>query len=147
MDITDIDGVGESLAEAMREHGLGTLRIVARATVEELAAVPGIGPVSGKRIRKAAKKLITPQVSIGRAGPAPEPPAEEPEEPWKVQAVAVRSNPKPTDSKKARRKAKRADRQSRKALAKAAKHEKKAASLKARMERQLKKAAKARDSA
>lgn len=146
MDITDIDGVGESLAEAMREHGLGTLRIVARATVDELAAVPGIGPVSGKRIRKAAKRLITPQVSTQRTEPAPQSVKEPQEEPWKVQAVAVRGNRKPADDKKASRQAKRASRQAKKALAKAAKHEKKAASLKARMERQLKKAAKARGS-
>ena len=126
MDITDIDGVGESLAATMREHGLGHLRDVARAHVDELAAVPGIGPVTAKRIRKSAKKLITPQVSIGLASPRPAAPQKAPEPKAK----------KPASGKKAK-----------KAEAKARKHEKKAAALKARMEKQLKKAAKARKKA
>ena len=126
MNITDIDGVGESLAEAMRAHGLGHLRDVARAHVDELAAVPGIGPVTAKRIRKNAKKLITPQVSIGLAPPQP-------------------ATPQTTSKPKAKKQV--SGKKAKKAEAKARKHEKKAAALKARMEKQLKKAAKARKKA
>ena len=126
MDITDIDGVGESLAATMREHGLGHLRDVARAHVDELAAVPGIGPVTAKRIRKNAKKLITPQVSYGLVPPRPATPEKAP---------------------KTREKKKISSKKAKKAEDKARKHEKKAAALKARMEKHLKKAAKARKKA
>lgn len=140
MDITDISGVGESLAEALRQQGLGHLRDIARASVDELAAVPGIGPVNAKRIRKEAKRLITPMVTYGQPAPQPVPEAEP--EPPKVQAIAISSTPKADrkPDKKSRRQAKAA----RKALARIEKLEKRADKLSARSTKLRKKAAKAR---
>ena len=142
MDITDIHGVGEALAEALRAQGLGSLREVARASIDELVAVPGIGPDSAKRIRKDAKRLITPRVTETRSpAPAqPEVPAEVPPEvPAEVPKVtAITVSPKPAQPSRKLAKA------ARKALARIEKLEKRADKLSARADKLRKKAAKAR---
>ena len=160
MDITDIPGVGESVAAAMKEQGLGTLREVARASIDELTAVPGIGAVSAKRIRKEAKKLITPQVSVGMAPPEPEPEKKKEakakkkddakddkkksDDVPKVMKVQVRPAKRGKKQKKDRGGKKKLSRKAKKALGRAKRLEEKAAKLAKRMGKQLAKAAKVR---
>ncbi|WP_332899766.1 MULTISPECIES: 50S ribosomal protein L32e [unclassified Haladaptatus] len=50
-ELTDISGVGEAKAEALREAGFDTVEAVARASQSELAEVDGIGNALAARIK------------------------------------------------------------------------------------------------
>lgn len=50
-----LDGVGEELAETLREHGFEDVAALRDADVEALTAVPGIGEKLAKRIVKQVK--------------------------------------------------------------------------------------------
>ncbi|MBM3237832.1 transcription termination/antitermination protein NusA [Candidatus Poribacteria bacterium] len=56
--ITELSGVGEKTAQKLREKAYSTIASIARATIEELAAVPGIGVAMAKKIHKSAIELM-----------------------------------------------------------------------------------------
>jgi excinuclease ABC subunit C len=66
--LEEIPGIGAGRRRALLRH-LGSLRRVREATVEELAAVPGLGPAQARAIHGFFRRP--------GAGPAPEPDAEE----------------------------------------------------------------------
>jgi len=58
--ITDIPGIGEVAAAALAEHGIRTLRKLARSRIETVAAVPGFSTArAGKVIAAAASMIAT----------------------------------------------------------------------------------------
>ena len=82
--LAKIGGVGPEIASAMFESGLRSIEDVARSTLDELEAIPGIGPQNSARIKDDAKRIVL--ASVGDApdaGPqidtgAPLPPSTNP---------------------------------------------------------------------
>ena len=58
MNITDISGIGDATAQQMRTHGIDSVEAVAQASIEQLAAVPGIGAARAAALREAARRLL-----------------------------------------------------------------------------------------
>ena len=56
--LTDVLGVGESLAEALRAHGFHTARDLAAAKPDDLTAVPRIGSVRAALLIDSAKEVV-----------------------------------------------------------------------------------------
>jgi N utilization substance protein A len=52
--ITMLNGVGEKIAQKLREYGYSTIASIARTTVEELADIPGIGALMAAKIQQSA---------------------------------------------------------------------------------------------
>lgn len=68
MNITDISGIGDATAQQMRTHGIDSVEAVAQASIEQLAAVPGIGAARAAALREAARRLL-PNDEAGTEGP------------------------------------------------------------------------------
>lgn len=62
-----INGVGAEIASALFDTGMRSIEDVARSTLDELEAVPGIGPASSTMIRDSAKKIV-----LGSLGETPD---------------------------------------------------------------------------
>ena len=58
MNTTDISGIGDATAQQMRTHGLDSVEAVARASIEQLVAVPGIGAARAAALRESARRLL-----------------------------------------------------------------------------------------
>lgn len=58
MNITDISGIGDATAQQMRTHGIDSVEAVAQASIEQLAAVPGIGAARAAALGEAARRLL-----------------------------------------------------------------------------------------
>ena len=73
MNITDISGIGDATAKLLKAHGIDSVEAVARAEIEQLAAVPGIGPSRAAALRASARRLLpdtTADVESPQAVPA-----------------------------------------------------------------------------
>ena len=93
--LQDLEGVGESLAQRLRESGVETIPHLASATVEQLTAIKGIG-------EKTAERLIeTAQQALGAAIPpaAPEAAAAAAEETVSSDEPPVAEEAEETNSK------------------------------------------------
>ena len=55
--LADLKGVGPALANALSKHGISTAEQIASASVEEITAVPGIGPARARMLISAATAL------------------------------------------------------------------------------------------
>jgi predicted flap endonuclease-1-like 5' DNA nuclease len=55
--LTDINGVGDDLAQKLFKSGLQSIQAVANADLDDLEAIDGIGVALAKRIRKNAREL------------------------------------------------------------------------------------------
>ena len=64
MNITDISGIGDATAQRMKAHGFESVEDVAQASIERLAAVPGIGEVRAAALRDSARGLL-PEAAAG----------------------------------------------------------------------------------
>ena len=58
--ITDISGIGPAAEATLAEHGFTSLKALARATVEQLAAVPGFSEARAGKVISAASDLLPP---------------------------------------------------------------------------------------
>lgn len=56
--VIDIVGVGPHSANVLMAHGYKSAEHVVKATVEELADVPGFGPARAKNVLTAARELL-----------------------------------------------------------------------------------------
>ena len=72
--LTDLEGVGPKVEEALTQAGYSDVTTVATLSIEDLMRVDGVGEKTAQKILESSKKLIenAPEVS------EPEPPAEEP---------------------------------------------------------------------
>ena len=68
MNITDISGIGDATARRLKAHGIESVEHVARASIEQLAAVPGIGENRAAALRESARGL-RPDVAAGEESP------------------------------------------------------------------------------
>ena len=57
MNITDISGIGDATAQRLKTYGIDSVEDVARASIEQLAAVPGIGENRAAALRRSARGL------------------------------------------------------------------------------------------
>ncbi|MGQ0534892.1 MAG: 30S ribosomal protein S3 [Methanobacteriota archaeon] len=55
--LTDLSGIGKAKAKALEEAGFVDYETLATASVEELAAVEGIGPALAKKLKEELKKM------------------------------------------------------------------------------------------
>ena len=74
MNVTDISGVGVATAQRLKTRGIDSVEAVAQASIEQLAAVPGIGEKRAAALRESARRLL-PDTAAGaessEAAPAP----------------------------------------------------------------------------
>jgi len=56
--ITDITGIGPAAAATLAEHRLGSLKALARASVEKVSAVPGFSAARAQKVIAAAAELL-----------------------------------------------------------------------------------------
>jgi hypothetical protein len=56
--ITDITGIGPAAAAALGEQGFSSLRALARASVEQVSAVPGFSTARAQKVIAAAAELL-----------------------------------------------------------------------------------------
>tara|TARA_R110002111_G_scaffold12219_1_gene36389 strand:- start:109 stop:510 length:402 start_codon:yes stop_codon:yes gene_type:complete len=57
--ITDITGIGPSIAKTLAENGFHTAEDIAVTDVDTLCTIPGIGPVKAKATIAAAAAMVT----------------------------------------------------------------------------------------
>lgn len=57
-DITDITGIGPAAAVALGEQGFNSLKALARASVEQVSAVPGFSAERAQKVIAAAAELL-----------------------------------------------------------------------------------------
>lgn len=58
LSLSDLEGVGPKMAEALSEAGYGKVQVIARATLEDLMQVKGIGQKTAVKILTGAKELL-----------------------------------------------------------------------------------------
>jgi len=56
--ITDITGIGPAAAAALGEQGFDSLKALARASVEQVSAVPGFSAARAQKVIAAAAELL-----------------------------------------------------------------------------------------
>ena len=56
--ITDITGIGPAAAAALGEQGFSSLRALARASVEQVSAVPGFSTARAQKVIAAAAEML-----------------------------------------------------------------------------------------
>ena len=71
MNITDISGIGDTTAQRLKAHGIVSVEAVARASIEQLVAVPGIGADRAVALRQSAMRLLPEAADAREAGAAP----------------------------------------------------------------------------
>ncbi|MCU0611481.1 MAG: transcription termination factor NusA [Candidatus Eisenbacteria bacterium] len=69
--VVRLPGVGPKIARELEIAGFETVQDVAKAGVEDLMAVPGVGKARGRSIREAAMRLLR-EAEQGAASPAPD---------------------------------------------------------------------------
>ena len=55
--LTDVPGVGPSIAQALADHNISSVKKLAKIKIKKLTRVPGIGETTGKRMIQAAQDL------------------------------------------------------------------------------------------
>ena len=58
MNITDISGIGDATAQRLKAHGIDSVEAVAQASIEQLAAVPGISASRAAALGESARGLL-----------------------------------------------------------------------------------------
>ena len=58
MNITVISGIGDATAQLLKTHGIDSVEAVAQASIEQLAAVPGIGASRAAALGESARRLL-----------------------------------------------------------------------------------------
>jgi predicted RecB family nuclease len=76
--ITDVPGIGPTTAEALAEHRIKTVRALANASLEKIAAVPGFSEARAAKVKAAAAALLANRAA-GAPLPEEAPPEETPE--------------------------------------------------------------------
>lgn len=59
MNITDISGIGGTTEQLLKTHGIDSVEAVARAPLERLVAVPGIGANRAAALKASAIRLLS----------------------------------------------------------------------------------------
>lgn len=70
--ITDISGIGPAAAAALGEQGFNSLKALARASIEQVSAVPGFSAARAQKVIAAAAELLGDSSAGTAASDAPE---------------------------------------------------------------------------
>ena len=65
--IIDITGIGPAAAAALADHGLGSLKALASASVDKVSAVPGFSAARAQKAIAAAAELLASNTETGAA--------------------------------------------------------------------------------
>jgi nucleotidyltransferase/DNA polymerase involved in DNA repair len=57
-ELNDIRGIGPATAAALAAHGLDSVKKLAKAGIDAIAAVPGFGPIRAERVRAEARATV-----------------------------------------------------------------------------------------
>ncbi len=68
--LTQIEGVGPAMANALASNGYAFAEDVAGCDLESLCTVPGIGAVRGEKLLAAAKSLVAHEKPVDKMKPA-----------------------------------------------------------------------------
>jgi len=90
-ELTDIDGVGQKLAERLTDAGFESVEDVTAGTIDELAAVDGLADARAEAVMQSSfRTLESDDTTTGADETATDPgPAEEPEDPEEYQGFEV----------------------------------------------------------
>lgn len=56
--IADLSGVGDKMVEELEEKGLGTLDLIAEASVDDLTQIKGLGKIKAQKMIEEAKQIL-----------------------------------------------------------------------------------------
>ncbi len=88
--ITEIRGIGASTAAVLAKHGFKSAEDLAKASIDEIVAVPGFGESRAQKIKEAAnERLSNPPAPAEAAPAAPAAPAAAEAKPPKAAKAAV----------------------------------------------------------
>ncbi len=80
--LRNVRGVGPAMEERLKEGGIATVEQLAKATVEQLTAIKGVGEKTAEKFIEAAKQALQqPPTQVDDTPPASEPPSDEPQTP------------------------------------------------------------------
>ncbi len=68
--ITEIRGIGASTAAVLAKHGFKSAEDLAKASIDEIVAVPGFGESRAQKIKEAANERLTNPPAPAEAAPA-----------------------------------------------------------------------------
>ena len=60
LDLAQLDGVGAKIAAVLKDSAFPTVELVAKASLEELSSIPGVGVKTAEKIQRSALELIGP---------------------------------------------------------------------------------------
>ena len=60
LDLAELDGVGAKIATVLKDSAFPTVELVAKASLEELSSIPGVGVKTAEKIQRSALELIGP---------------------------------------------------------------------------------------
>ena len=124
---TDIPGIGPAAAKTLKENGFKSLQEIASATIDQLAAVPGFGPIRAGRIIHAANEVLSDAADAAAVTSKPATTPRRVASKPAPKAAAKEGSTEKKLSKKEKAKLKKAKKKAKKAAAKAKKEAKKAA--------------------
>jgi len=70
--ITDITGIGPAAAATLGEQGFDSVKALARASAEQVSAVPGFSAARAQKVIAAAAELLATSTAETAASDAPE---------------------------------------------------------------------------
>ena len=111
--LTDIAGIGPSTAKVLEDRGFSDVQKIASASVEDLAQVPGFGPVRAANVGTAAQALLL----AAKASPKGAKPGKKRKDKKKrknKKSDKKKDKGKKKDGKKKKRKNKKSDKKKRK---------------------------------
>ncbi len=68
--ITEIRGIGASTAAVLAKHGFKSAEDLAKASIDEIVAVPGFGESRAQKIKEAANERLSNPPAPAEAAPA-----------------------------------------------------------------------------
>ena len=87
--ITEIRGIGASTAAVLAKHGFKSAEDLAKASIDEIVAVPGFGESRAQKIKEAANERLSNPPAPAEAAPAA-PAAAEAKPPKAAKAAVVK---------------------------------------------------------
>ena len=58
LDLAELDGVGAKIATVLKDSAFPTVELVAKASLEDLSSIPGVGVKTAEKIQRSALELI-----------------------------------------------------------------------------------------
>lgn len=98
-ELRDIRGIGPATAMALADHGLTSVKKLAKAGLDAIVAVPGFGPVRAAAVRAEARAVV-PAKGPAKGSKAKGDKAKSAKTPKTAQSEKSQKAPKPPKNKK-----------------------------------------------